>query len=121
MFVMRSDSLLSGTPSLTWQEEAGRNALAGPQVPRRDGVRRRSGGMKSGTAYVRHYPSEVIDRLLNACSTQAEEQPEAVLATGLAYVGGLNKHQIAASRWDCCADPLRVSYPEAIRPGDIRD
>src|SRR4051794_26087476 len=69
---------------------------------------------------VRHHPPELIDELLNWCVRQATARPAEVLATGLAYVHGLNEHQLAHAAVLQVDPKVALRYPLARRVAEIR-
>jgi hypothetical protein len=70
--------------------------------------------------YVRHHPKRLIEQLLDWAAANAEKNPAAVIAIGLAYLHGLNEHQIAAARVSRAAT-LTITYPRARRRREIVD
>lgn len=70
---------------------------------------------------LRHHPQQVIDELLAWCAEHSNRQPGQVTAVGLAYVHGLNVHQIVNCRVLEPAPDLRLSFPAARRAREIAD
>ena len=68
---------------------------------------------------VRHHPQTVIENLLDWCENNALTSPAAVSALGLAYVRGLNEHQMAAATLSCAELP-EIRHPLARRAAEIR-
>jgi hypothetical protein len=68
---------------------------------------------------VRHHPDALIDALLDWCEANAREQAEAVVAVGLAYVHGLNAHQIAATTIKATGESISIEYPCRRRAAEI--
>jgi hypothetical protein len=68
---------------------------------------------------VRYHPRDLLNRLLDWCIAHASERPREVLAVGLAYVHGLNAHQMANLTVHSVA-PVTIAYPEARRIGEIK-
>lgn len=69
---------------------------------------------------VRHHPPELIALLLGWCAANARTRAAEVLAVGLAYVHGLNRHQLAHAVITQAGDAVTVRYPLARRVAEIR-
>jgi hypothetical protein len=67
---------------------------------------------------VRFHPRAQIDKLLDWCETNAARNAPAVAAIGLAFLWGLNEHQIAATRL-VSKLTLTLAYPQARRRLEI--
>lgn len=68
---------------------------------------------------IRYHDPRQIEPLLDWCESQAERRPGNVAAVGLAYVEGLNEHQIAAARLVNRGAPVGIEYPDARRQAAI--
>ena len=99
---------------VTPQTEGARLARTGipPRPPAADGkvaVRDR----------VRYHSPALIEKLLEWCEANALARARAVVAIGLAYIYGLNEHQIAAARLAPKDTAVTITYPLARREAEI--
>ena len=69
---------------------------------------------------VRYHQEEAVELLLDWCAEHAAACPDVVTAVGLAYIYGLNEHQIAAATIVERRGPVVIDYPQARRAADIR-
>jgi len=67
---------------------------------------------------VRFYPHQLVDELIGWCATSAADAPTAIAATGLAYLYGLNEHQLGRVRID--GGPQALVIPLARRMRDMQ-
>jgi len=68
---------------------------------------------------IRYHDPREIEPLLDWCQTNARQKPRNVVAVGLAYVEGLNEHQIAAATVVERGAPVRIEFPNARRRAAI--
>jgi hypothetical protein len=61
----------------------------------------------------------VIENLLIWCETNAASEASKVVAVGLAYVHGLNEHQIAAATAATSGNQTTIEFPLARRAAEI--
>jgi len=73
------------------------------------------------TVRLRHHTEPEITNLLRWCAKNAHVRPAEVTAIGLAYIFGLNEHQIASAEIADATTPVRISVPLAKRRSEIRD
>jgi hypothetical protein len=70
------------------------------------------------SARVRYHAAPQIEKLLDWCETNAAREPGAAAAVGLAYLWGLNEHQIAATRLSS-RTAMSLTYPRSRRRREI--
>lgn len=68
---------------------------------------------------VRYHSPALIDKLLDWCEANSLARARAVVAIGLAYIYGLNEHQIAAARLASETTTVTITYPLARREAEI--
>ena len=68
---------------------------------------------------VRYHSPALIEKLLEWCEANALARARAVVAIGLAYIYGLNEHQIAAARLAPKDTAVTITYPLARREAEI--